>query len=96
MNKAELIQAFRSLGIEELEHLSDLNSLPGHFINLEYTLPSGQAIRVWDDNKTYLGNEVCKKGSDRCYGLASDGIHLLVCEYGAGGTNAEIIIFKKL
>ena len=40
--------------------------------NLAYTLPGGQEIRFWDDARVYLGNQVHKKGSDRCYGLTAD------------------------
>ena len=43
----------------------------------------------------YLGNQVERRGSDRCYGLAADDEYLMVCEYGEGGANAEIIVFKK-
>lgn len=59
--KAELIAEFNSLGIEDMEKVTDLNSLLGSYVNLEYTLPSGQKIKFWDDNKSYLGNQICKK-----------------------------------
>ncbi|HOD93933.1 MAG TPA: hypothetical protein PL054_08675 [Clostridia bacterium] len=32
-----------------------LNTLKGSFVNLEYTLPSGQAVKLLDDNKIYIG-----------------------------------------
>lgn len=48
-----------------------------------------------DDNKIYLGNQICKKNSSRCYGLTADENYLLVCEYGDGGSDAEIVVYKK-
>jgi len=93
--KKQLIEEFNALGIEDMEEVKNLNALKGSFINLEYLLPSGQAIKFWDDNKIYLGNQICKKNSSRCYGLTADENYLLVCEYGDNGANPEIVIFKK-
>ena len=53
MKKEPLIQAFRTVGIPELEKLESLNELPGRAVNLEYTLPSGQTVRLWEDEKIY-------------------------------------------
>ncbi|HIZ17372.1 MAG TPA: DUF3795 domain-containing protein [Firmicutes bacterium] len=93
--KERLISEFNELGIEDMEKVTSLNALRGSFVNLEYTLPSSDTIKFWDDNKIYLGNQICKKGSDRCYGLTADENYLLVCEYGDGGADAEIITYKK-
>lgn len=93
--KEELIAEFNGLGIEDMEEVTSLNALAGSYINLAYTLPGGQKIRFWDDNRVYLGNQLRKKGSDRCYGLTADENYLLVCEYGEGGADAEIIVFKR-
>ena len=73
--------------------INEFNS--GDYINLEYTLPSGQRTKLLDDSKIYLGNQMCKIGSDRCYGLAADRNFLLVCEYGEQGADAEIVVFKR-
>ena len=96
MNKDELIKEFNALGIDDMEEVIDLNELPGYFINLEYGLESGQTVKFWDDDKKYLGNEICKKNSARCYGLVTDGKYLMVCEYGDGGSDAEIVVYKRL
>ena len=93
--KAQLIKEFNSLNIVDMPEITDLNVLQGSFINLTYTLPGGQEIKIWDDDTMYLGNQVERRGSDRCYGLAADDEYLMVCEYGEGGANAEIIVFKK-
>ena len=96
MDKERLIAEFNRLHIPDMPEITELNPLKGDFINLEYTLQSGQKIKLWDDSKTYLGNEVCRAGGDRCYGLATDGAYLLVCEYGNGGSKPEIVLFKRL
>lgn len=72
-----------------------LNALRGGFVNLKYKLPGGQIYSFWEDDRIYLGNQICKKGSERCYGLTADEHYLLVCEYGANGADAEIVIYKK-
>ena len=94
--KEDLIRRFNSLGIQDMTEVTELHMLKGSFINLEYQLPSGQHVKLWEDDKLYYGAEIYKKGSDRCYGLTADDKYLLVCEYGAGGTDAEIVVFERL
>lgn len=96
MHKEDLIRQFNALGIPDMEEITELYELRGDFINLEYRLPSGQRIRLWDDETIYYGAEVCKRNSDRCYGLTADDTYLLVCEYGEGGADAEIVVLKRL
>lgn len=43
--KAQLIEEFNALGIEDMEEVKNLNALKGSFVNLEYTLASGQTIK---------------------------------------------------
>jgi hypothetical protein len=91
----KLIEEFNNLGIEDMEVVTKLNALKGSYVNLEYTLPSGQTIRLLDDNKIYIGYQLEKKNSSRCYGIVADEKFLLVCEYGKDGTDAEIVVFKN-
>lgn len=93
--KKDLLAEFSSLGIEELQQINTLYALKGALINGAYPLPSGQKIQIWDDNKIYLGNQVEKKNSDRCYGLAADEKYLMVAEYGENGSNAELVVFRR-
>ena len=59
-------------------------------------VPGGQKIKFWDDQRIYLGNQMCKHdGSGRCYGLTADEHHLLVCEYGDNGCDPEIVVYKR-
>jgi len=93
--KDRLIAEFNALGIPDMPEVTGLNTLPGAYINLEYPLPGGQTVKFWRDDKVYLGNQLEKLGGGRCYGIVADEGHLLVCEYGNGGTDAEIILYKK-
>lgn len=49
--KSQLVSEFNALGIEDMETVTDLNALKGSFVNLEYTLPGGQAVQFWQDNR---------------------------------------------
>ena len=93
--KGPLIAEINALGIPGMAEVTDLNALPGAYINLAYTLPNGQVVKMLEDEKIYLGNQIEKAGSGRCYGLAADETFLLVCEYGESGADPEIILYKK-
>ncbi len=93
--KDKLMVAFNELNIQDMEKVTDLNALKGSFINIEYSLPSGQIVKFWDDNKIYLGNQLHKKGSDRCYGIVADEKFLMVSEYSGYGSDAEVVVFKQ-
>ena len=93
--KKRIIAEFNALCIEDMEEVCDLYALVGLFINLEYTLPNGSKAKFWDDNRIYLGNQVGKKNSDRCYGLSADDHYIMVCEYGENGADAQIVVYKR-
>lgn len=93
--KEQMIAEFCMLGIEDMEEITGLNACKGSYINLTYTFSSGQAVKLLDDDKIYLGNQLSKKDSSRYYGIAADESVLIVSEYDADGSNAEIIVYKK-
>lgn len=93
--KQTLLGAIRDLHIQDMEEITELHALKGSFVNLAYALPSGQTVKFWEDDKIYLGNQLHKKGSDRCYGIVADENYLLVAEYGCCGADAEIVVFKR-
>ncbi len=93
--KKQLINEFNNLGIADMEEVKDLYEGKGCFVNLEFSLPCGQFVKLWDDDKTYYINQLEKRDSTRCYGLTADEKYLLVCEYGDGGTDAEIVVLKR-
>lgn len=92
--KSALIREFNSLAVPHLT-VTDLNLLSGSYVNIEYPLANGQSVRLLDDNKIYLGNQIEVPGSDRCYGIVADEQYLLVCSYGCEGADPEIILYKK-
>ncbi len=94
--KNKIIEEFNELKIQGMPKVEDLNKLAGSFVNLEYTLPSGESIKFLDDNSTYLGNQLeCEFGSDRCFGVVAGTDFLLVCTYGENGSNPELVMYKK-
>lgn len=94
--KKQLIREFNTLlHIEGLPKVEDLNMLSGEFINLEYTLPSGDKVKFLDDKQTYLGNQLESEFVDRCFGIAANMGFLLVCSYEENGENPELVIYKK-
>lgn len=77
--KKALISEFNALGIRNLT-VQGLNLLNGFFVNLEYTLPNGQRVKLLKDYDIYLGNQIEIPGSDgatgwrrmiRCFWCAS-------------------------
>ena len=95
--KNKIIDEFNTLlCVEGLPKVTDLNVLPGYFVNLEYRLPNGQMVKFLDDNATYLGSQLeCEFGGDRCFGIAANMEFLLVCTYEKDGANPELVIYKK-
>jgi hypothetical protein len=93
--KKQIINEFNSLGIEDMDTVTELYPLRGAFVNLEYTFPGGNKVKFWDDDKIYLGGQIHKNSSCRCYGLTADENYLLVCEYGDEGENPEVVAFVR-
>lgn len=75
--------------------MESLNALKGSYVNLEYTLPSGQKVMLLNDNKIYLGNQLCKPNNNRCFGIAADEEYILICEYGENGSDPEIVVYMR-
>ena len=43
----------------------------------------------------YWGCQVERPGCERCCGLVADDGFVLVCEYGCGGRDPELLLYKK-
>lgn len=94
--KKLLISEFNELHIDGMPKVEKLNALVGNYVNLEYTLPNGTKVKLLDDRKTYLGNQLeCEFGGDRCFGIIADMGFILVCTYEKDGTNPELVLYKK-
>ena len=94
--KQQLADEFNALNVDGMPKVEGLNVLTGSYINLEYTLPSGEKVKLLNDNVTYLGNELHSLyGGSRCFGIAASMQFLLVCTYGPLGEDPELVIYKK-
>ena len=91
-----LINKFNELNIEGMPKLSKLYGHKGDFVNIECELPNGQTAKILDDNKMYYIAELHKQNSDRCFGLVTDKKQLVVFEYGCGGSDAKLVIWKRI
>ena len=94
--KQQLVDELNALQVDGMPKVEGLNVLSGSYINLEYTLPSGQKVKLLNDQASYLGNQLeCTFGGSRCFGIAANMQFLLVCTYEENGTNPELVIYKK-
>ena len=94
--KKKLIDEINDLRIEGMPKVEKLNALVGGYVNLEYTLPNGSKVKFLEDGATYLGNQLeYEFGGERCFGIAANMDFILVCTYGAGGEDPELVIYKK-
>lgn len=91
----KLIAAFNALGIPDMEEVTRLHALRGSLVNVPCPLPNGQTVRLWNDNKIYLGNQLAKKNSSRCYGIAADERYLMVAECDRDGGSAELVALRR-
>lgn len=91
--KKNLIDEINALGINGLE-IKELFLLNGAYVNLEYPLHNGTSVRFLNDNDVYLGNQIERVNSERCYGVVANEYFILVCEYGCNGATPKIILYK--
>ena len=69
--------------------------LTGAYVNLEYSLTNGTTVKFLNDKDVYLGNQIERTDSERCYGVVADETFILVCEYGRNGADPEIVLYKR-
>ncbi len=94
--KKKLIKEINDLRIDGMPEVEKLNALVGKYVNLEYRLPNGMKVKFLDDQTTYLGNQLKSEfGGDRCFGVLAAMDFILICTYGAEGSDPELVLFKK-
>lgn len=94
--KKQLVDEINALGIEGMPKLERLNALVGSYVNLAYPLPGGGTARFLNDGATYLGNQLeSGSGDGRCFGVLANVDFILVCTYGEGGSDPELLLYKK-
>lgn len=94
--KQQLMDEINALHIEGLPKVESLNALVGQYVNLEYRLPNGSAVKFLDDRTTYLGNQLeCAFGGERCFGVLANMDFILIATYGKDGADPELVLYKK-
>ena len=94
--KQKLIAEINDLHIEGMPKLTRLNALVGSYVNLEYPLPSGLRVKFLNDQTTYLGTQLESEiVGGFCFGVLANMDFILVCTYGEGGSNPELLLYKK-
>lgn len=92
--KKSLIDEINALHIEGLA-VNELYLLSGAYVNLEYPLPNGTTGKLLNDKDVYLGNQIERENSPRCYGVVAAEAFILVSEYGCNGAEPEIVLYKR-
>jgi len=90
--KDEINDLLISEGLPTTDNLFELH---GEYVNLPYTLPSGQNVKFLNDNKIYLGCQIEVDGMNFCYGVVADTSFILICSYSVNGSLPELIVYKK-
>ena len=96
--KKGLIEEINGLHIDGMETIAELYPLVGSFVNLEYTLPSGKAVKFLDDREIYLGAQaknMFSDGQNPCFGVVARENFILICTYSVNGTNPELVLYKQ-
>ena len=93
--KRQLIGEINDLNIEGMPKVEKLNALVGKFVNLEYPLPGGMKAKFLNDGATYLGTQLEPEGTDRCFGVLANVDFILIVTYGEGGSDPELVLYKK-
>ncbi len=96
--KSELCAEFNALGIPGLPRVTELNELPGSYVNLEYPLGNGSSVKLLDDCRIYLGNQLPDElhpDSERCFGILCDETMLIVCTYGSMGAEPQLLCYRR-
>ncbi len=94
--KNGLIDEINGLNIVGMEKVTELYPLVGHFVNLQYSLPSGEKVKFLRDDEIYLGAQVKNILGDEkcCFGVVCRENFLLICRYDEGCTNVELVLYK--
>lgn len=94
--KKGLIEEINGLKIVGMEQVTELYPLVGHFVNLEYSLPSGEKVKFLRDDEMYLGAQVNNLFGDEksCFGVVCRENFLLICRYDEGCANVDLVLYK--
>ena len=83
------------LAVEGLGAVDDLVELVGAYVNLAYTMPSGETVKLLNDKNIYLGAQIEFANLGVCYGVVADTGFILLCSYGKDGSEPELMVYRK-
>lgn len=94
--KRQLVEEINALHVDGMPRVEKLNALVGSYVNLPYRLPSGAQVKFLDDQTTYLGTQLpAASGDGRCFGVLANVDFILICTYGEGGADPELVLYQK-
>ena len=83
------------LAAEGLSAVDDLVELVGAYVNLAYTMPSGDTVKLLNDKNIYLGAQIEFANLGVCYGVVADTGFILLCSYSKDGAEPELMVYRK-
>ena len=83
------------LAVQGIGTIDALFEMVGEYVNLEYTMPSGEKAKLLHDKNIYLGAQIEFADLGTCYGAVADTGFILICSYSVNGSEAELIVYKK-
>ena len=83
------------LAAEGIPPADGLYELVGKYVNLEYTMPSGEKTKLLNDKNIYLGTQIEFADLGICYGAVADTTFILICSYSVNGSEPELVLFKR-
>ena len=83
------------LASEGLGAVDALFELVGAYVNLAYTMPSGETVKLLNDKNIYLGAQIEFADLGVCYGVVADAGFILLCSYSKDGSEPELMAYRK-
>ena len=83
------------LAAQGISAVDGLFELAGKYVNLEYTMPGGEKVKLLNDKDIYLGAQVELADKGICYGVVGDTSFILLSSYRVDGSEPELLVYKK-
>ena len=83
------------MAAEGLSAVDDLVELVGAYVNLAYTMPSGDTVKLLNDKNIYLGAQIEYADLGVCCGVVADTGFILLCSYSSDGSEPELVVYRK-
>ena len=94
--KQELLGEINALlATQGISAIDGLFELVGEYVNLEYTMPSGENVKLLNDKNIYLGAQIEFADLGICYGVVADTGFILLCSYSVNGSEPELIVYQR-